>query len=110
MNFFFSPEIDEILSVGVSLKNLGINNWALSRNDALEALSKLKSSGIAVLGGDVFVFSNGIIDQNYDNWYCERNPMESNTDFIASSIEKTRHYIEKYLDQNALFSLIPQCN
>ncbi|EBS7636883.1 hypothetical protein CDR68_24835 [Salmonella enterica] len=110
MNYFFSPDIDEILSVGILLEHLGINNWALSRNDALEVLSKFELSGIAVLGGDVFVFSDGVIDQNYDNWYCEHSPEQPNSDFITSSIKKTRHYIENYTDENALFSLVPQRN
>jgi len=110
MSFFYSSEIDKILSVGVSLEHLGINNWALPRNDALEALSKFESSGVAVLGGDVFVLSNGYIEQNYDNWYYECGPKESNADLVHSSIEKTRHYIENYLDQNALFALVPQRN
>ena len=42
MNIIWSDKIDNILKVGFPLNSIGINNWALSKKDALNALSKFE--------------------------------------------------------------------
>lgn len=59
MSTTWSKEIDEVLSTGSPLHDSGVNNWALSRDRALAALDRLEASGVAVLGGDVYVETTG---------------------------------------------------
>ena len=68
-----SSKIKQILSEGFCLQKYGINNWALTENQALLAIEKIKELNIAILGGDVCFRSNGIFQLNYDNWYVEKN-------------------------------------
>lgn len=96
MNIIRSKNIDEILKVGKWLGESGINNWALTKSQALEALDKLLNLNIAVLGGDVYETRGDYIQPNYDNWYSDRQPGESKEDYLNRSIEESRTYIERY--------------
>jgi hypothetical protein len=107
MNVFWSNEIDNILNLGVSLEEIGINNWALTREDALNALCSFEKLDIGVLGGDVYIHSNGDMAQNYDSWYCNYLSGESRTNFVTRSINKAKSYILGYSTANAMFVLIP---
>jgi hypothetical protein len=46
---------------GRSLKDIGVNELALSRNDTLQALMTLEGSSIPILGGDVLRLKAGKI-------------------------------------------------
>lgn len=90
-------EVAGILGVGIYQGEFGINNWALTKLQALDAITELEKMGIPVLGGDVCEKDpSGRILPNYDNWYCEPLPDESKEDFVHRSIQKTREYIENY--------------
>ena len=97
----WSIKIDKILNNGVSLESIGIKNWAFSKEKALLALGHLANLEVPVLGGDVCELTNGTIQYNYDNWYCDRLPNESYIDFVNRSINKAIEYIEQY-DSNDL--------
>ncbi len=107
METFWSFEIDPILSVGRSLADVGVRNWALSRVEALAALTKLTEIGVAVLGGDVYSVSGGGVESNYDNWYCNRDELESDSAFVERSIAVARNYILDYPDETVLFVIVP---
>lgn len=97
-----------ILSCGMPLEEKGINNWALTRDQALKALNKFKNINIPVLGGDVGeIDSNGDFILNYDNWYCDRKANEGLEKYIVRSINESRKYINNYHIDNALFVLVP---
>ncbi len=95
-NIVWSNKVDEILSNGIYLEPIGIKNWALPQQEALQALSQFVELQIPILGGDVCEIVNGTIQYNYDNWYCDRLPTESHLDFVSKSIGKAREYIEHY--------------
>ncbi|MDN3705806.1 Imm40 family immunity protein [Myroides ceti] len=95
-NIVWSNKVDEILSNGISLKPIGVKNWALPQEEAIQALSQFIDLQIPILGGDVCEFVSGTIQYNYDNWYCDRLPNESHLDFVNRSIRKAREYIEHY--------------
>jgi hypothetical protein len=111
MTMVWSIKTDAILAVGKSLEDLGIRNWALEQDQALEALNQLAREGIAVLGGDVYLMQEGKLQVSYDNWYCERPLTEKEEDFVSRSIEVARTYIKNYrspLDGPAFFAIVPQ--
>ena len=101
METVWSLKIDEVLKVGVNLNELGVNNWALNKSEALVVLDKLTKLGVSVLGGDVYEESQGIIQPNYDSWYCDELLEESKEEYVRRSIKEARSYIEKYNFRNA---------
>lgn len=106
----WSIEIDKILGDGVFLDSIGINNWALSRLKALDAIDKFSALGIAVSGGDVCEQTQTGIALNYDNWFCEKNAGEDELSYIKRSIGKAKEYIENYTKKldSIHFILVPQ--
>jgi len=110
MNTIWTKESDTILSVGASLEDVGIRNWALTQEQALIALDQFEAKGIAILGGDVYEIQKGRLQANYDNWYYDRKYSESKMDFISRSVAKARAYISNYnLNQDAkyFFGIVP---
>jgi hypothetical protein len=111
MEFVWSRNVDKILQRGIFLRDLGIKNWALSKDDALKALSELMIAKIPVIGCDVCEFENGIIQLNYDNWYCEPKKDELKSDFASRTIEMASSYIENYKSntpKSIFFILVPE--
>lgn len=96
MKTIWSKVADDILSIGQPLNEVGIDNWALTKAQALEVLERLEEAEISILGGDIYENIDGIIQSNYDNWYCEQLPEESKSAFLSRSITKAREYIEDY--------------
>ena len=107
-SYIWSPNIDSILSVGNSLKGIGVNNWALDKDIALNVLEKLGEIGIAIAGGDVYMKTTDGFDLSYDNWYCNRDSKESYSDFMKRSIAEAKSYINSYQSQNKVaFAIVP---
>lgn len=96
--------------MGRPLEDVGVRNWALTQEDALAALTKFARIGIAVLGGDVYSVNNGVVESNYDNWYCNRNDDESDSAYVERSIAAARNYIENYRvpEGSVLFAIVPK--
>ncbi len=92
----WSEDVKAILSCGISLSEMGVNNWALTEAQAIQALDKFESLETLVLGGDVYKMVDGEPESNYDNWYCERNDNEELGKFAARSINCARQYIGNY--------------
>lgn len=106
-NIRYSPEIDAILSVGLSLSEFGTNSWALTKEQALAALQKFKLTGTPILGLDVLKLENGIIDYTYDSSSYDRSDQESLNDYINNSINRAINYIEAYPSEIVSFDLVP---
>lgn len=66
--------------------------------------------GVAVLGGDVYAVKNDIIESNYDNWYCNLDAAESDSDFVGRSITVAWNYITNYHASEGvvLFAIVPK--
>lgn len=45
MKTVWSLKIDKVLNIGYNLKEIGVNNWALNKSEAIEALDKLEKLG-----------------------------------------------------------------
>lgn len=111
MKIIWSNKIDDILKVGISLNDISVNNWALTKSQALEVLDQFLLHQIPVLGGDVFEKPEGEIQHNYANWYCDQRSGESRIDFVKRSIEKAKSYIENYKPGNSkeyYFTIVPE--
>lgn len=110
MEKIWSNEIDAILSVGRSLTDVGVRNWALSRGEALAALAKLAEIEIAVLGGDVYSNIGRSLETNYDNWYCNRDELEPDSAYLKRSIAVAKDYITNYKapEGSVLFAIVPK--
>jgi hypothetical protein len=110
MKTVWSNKIDDILKQGHQLSGIGVSNWALSKSEALNALTKFTELQAPILGGDVCELIDGVIQYNYDNWYCEQMQGESKPDFIARSVEKAKQYVENYKGKNPdkiFFAFVP---
>lgn len=109
MENVWSREVDSILCVGSSLENSGVRNWAIGRQAALMALDRLAEIGVAVLGGDVYVSTDQGLESNYDNWYCNKNSGESESDFVTRSVKESINFIANYKMKNpeVFFSIVP---
>ena len=78
---------------GRSLTAAGVNEVALRRADALDAIRWLREKGLPILGGDVWLERDGTLDLSYDNWYAESEPGES----TRSSLEGTWTIAEEFI-------------
>ncbi|HYD34969.1 MAG TPA: Imm40 family immunity protein [Vitreimonas sp.] len=109
----WSEIIKEILSVGVPLHNKGVDNWALTKEQALLAAEQLMNLKISILGGDVYELSDGEIIPTYDNWYTQRLINENKEEYLLRTISETRKYIANYKsasDKQIYFVLVPKFN
>lgn len=88
--------VNGILSCGRSLEEVGVENWALSKKQALDALIKLEAHKIVVLGGDVYKIVNEIPQMTYDNWCCDPKKNESSENYLLRSLEESEKYISNY--------------
>lgn len=101
--------MNELLKKGHSLQGIGINNWAFSKEHALNILDRFEELQVIILGGDVLELINGNFQHNYDNWYCNKLPNETNLEFAKRSHILSREYIENNsIDDGSkiLFSLV----
>jgi len=94
-----------ILSKGIHLAEIGINNWALTKKQAITALESLEDKGIGVSGGDVLRLENGEFNHTYDNWSYECQKDQKIDEYIAESIGYARNYINTYQGKGEYFVL-----
>lgn len=89
----------EVLNAkGRPLQEIGVNEIALQRPDALKAIEALQDTQVAILGGDVLRVLNGRPAYTGDNWYSEQGGNESLTGFLKRSWEIAEQYIRSYPD------------
>ena len=96
MNKEILKKIMEISSF--PLISIGIIGKAYLRNDAIKIVSLARQNIVPVLGGDVYYKSkfDNDIHITYDNWYCNREEMESLKDYVDRSCDVAEHYIINY--------------
>jgi hypothetical protein len=91
------PEnVKAIFSGGIPLSKIGVNNWALTKNQSIQALNEFEILKIPILGGDVYEIHDDEPESNYDNWYCNQNDNEELDEFVARSVSYAREYIRNY--------------
>ena len=100
---------NELVSEGLSLRDLGSHEIGFTREIALKLLERLKDIQDVVLGGDVYLLKDGKLSVTYDNWYYLRANEESDDEYVANSIVKARKFIEAYTgngDGTPLFVIV----
>lgn len=105
----WSKEIDGVLNCGILLEKFGIRNWALTKQQAFLAISRLLRLEVPILGGDVCAPDEfGRILPNYDSWHCERRTSEEKHQFVARSLVEAKIYIESYpVSDKVFFVFVP---
>ena len=106
-----SKEYDDLCrSVGVSLDSPGLTEVGLKRADALHAVAILRSAGLAILGGDVYLRSGGrVAPSDGNSWYVNRQPGEHADAYLRRSWERAESYIKMFpasLDSEPLFVIV----
>lgn len=107
----WSEDIRKTLEKGISLSNIGIDNWALSKDQAILAIDEFEKLKIPVLGGDVYEMVGGSLELIYDNWYCNQNVDEDLEHYVVRSTSRARNYIKGYNNprgREVFFTLVPQ--
>jgi len=100
-------EEQKIIDGGYSLENIGVNGIAYPKIDALKIAHDYFVSGMPILGGDVYVLKNGLLERTYDNWYYNQGADESAPEYIKNSYERTDKFIRNYSDNaNYLFCIV----
>ncbi len=90
------------------MEDVGVRNWALSREDALLALDELERLGVAVLGGDVYRIIGRCFEPSFDSWHCDQNVDELGYAYLMRSTGAARTYIKSYGIDGAFFVLVPK--
>lgn len=91
------PSYAQLLaSKGVSLQQLGLDDIALPRADALIALELLQQQSVPILGGDVYVVRGDRTELAHANWHSDPRADESRADYVARSCQDARTYIAAY--------------
>ena len=94
---------------GVSLSDIGLQERALTRSDALGVIPLLKEGVSPILGGDVYFRIESKIEVAYANWYSNKKVGENSEDFFVRSLAEAAKYIENFphrADREPLFSLV----
>jgi hypothetical protein len=103
------PEYQRLIECkGISLRELGVDDVALKREDAISAIELLQTSAISILGGDVYNQSANRTELAYANWHCEPTTNESRAQFAERSCIESKQYIADYPVSDAvpLFGLV----
>jgi hypothetical protein len=106
-----TPEIEYralLESRGIPLRSLGIAETALSRDDAILAVSLLRSASIPILGGDVYFKKATGIESAYANWHSDQMNGEDRDSFVTRSCFESKNYIESFpsTEDTAIFVLV----
>jgi len=90
-------EYSELLNEkGVPLLALGLDDVALDRYAALQAVDLLRASSRSILGGDVFFEKEGKLEVAYANWHTDKDVAGASADHVNRSCDESRNYIESF--------------
>lgn len=105
MPVVFSEKVDSILSVG---KWLGpdLHTWALTREQAVAAITDLREANFIVLGGDVLNGPDKNYRHTYDSWYFQPS-ISLSPDDVTSSAMKAIDYVTDYPRDDVYFVVVP---
>ena len=88
-----------LLQKGRQLAEIGLNEVAWLKQDALVLLKAFEDSEIVILGGDVYRDIGGKLISTYDNWYCDPEIGENEASYAPRSRQKAIDYIGNYQEQ-----------
>jgi hypothetical protein len=88
--------VRRILEAGKALTDCGSNNWALTRAQALVAIAAIEDESRVLLGGDVWLESNGELSPTGDSWHFDPNPSHALATNVAAGADKAKAYVAAY--------------
>ena len=94
---------------GIPLRELGIQDIALEREDALLAVQFLRKASIPILGGDVYLKRGAKIELAYADWHSDPHRGEDLDRYFERSWAGTENYLRSFSqppDAMPLFSLV----
>ena len=86
----------KLLSEGISLDSIGINEIAWTAEKIYIVLGEIKQCNATILGGDVYKIENDNIYPTVDSWFFTNEDIESR-------VNLTKKYIEKYENNTGIF-------
>ncbi len=98
--------IEQEIQKGIYLENIGINEYALTKKQALFILELCKKEKVGILGGDILELVNNEIKYTYSNWYCNRNENESELNFCFRSIDYAEQYIVNTMQNKNFYTTL----
>jgi hypothetical protein len=98
-----------IKNKSIDLSEMGYNNFALSKKDALELLEKFKENNILLYGGDFLEKKEGRINYNYTNWSTDGKDIMYNLEYAKDFIKKyaTNDMYVAFVTEIHLYNLLP---
>ena len=97
----------QLASKAIDLTEIGLNELAWSREDALLILELFSEHSTVVLGGDVLKLRGSKYHFTYDNWHFDPIPIDPPAQNSKNSIQVASTYIEKYREGPFVFVLVP---
>ena len=88
--------VRRILEAGRALTQHGSNNWALTRAQALLAISAIEHESRVLLGGDVWLASDGTFSPTGDSWHFDPNPHHPFSTNVRDGAAKATAYVTAY--------------
>lgn len=97
-----------LVEKGVSLHEIGVNDFSLRREDALLLCALLEKASLPILGGDVYHLNQGTIEITYDNWFFSQHEGEKYENYKKRTVVESKVFIEKYMPtkDNILFNIV----
>jgi hypothetical protein len=102
--------LEYISDRSIDLDEMGVNNFALLKQDALQLIEKFKKNNILLYGGDFIIKENGKLNYNYTNWSTNGRDIESNLNYAKAFIGKyatDNTYIE-FITEKDLYKLLQE--
>lgn len=92
--------VRRILEVGRALTEHGSKNWALTRAQALAAISAIEDESRVLLGGDVWLAKKGSLTPTGDSWHFEPNLHDARAANVRDAAVKAKTYVTAYPDRD----------
>jgi hypothetical protein len=104
----FLPERAKTIlaSKGRELKGIGLNEFALSKLDAIDVVRSLEGSQMSVLGGDVYAENDGKLRPTCESWFCNQQPGENPFGFVQRSRQTALNFLQSQPDTSHKFYVL----
>lgn len=77
------------------MTEIELDEVALTRTSALNAINALKDTGVGILGGDVYLLV-GDLEDTYNCWTCNSTDYPDADSFLSESLEIAAGYVKKF--------------
>lgn len=92
---------NQLISQGISLEKIGINEYIWNWKDAIEVVEFLSQQGYLIYGGDVYFENNGEYKPTYDSWTLNKTKTSISNENILESKKHAIEYIVSYIKKNS---------